>query len=55
LLEAIRHEDSTARFFQASSSEMFGTNPDVPSNEHSDFRPGVALYGSKGVRVLDDR
>lgn len=30
LLEAIRQEDSTARFYQASSSEMFGTNPDVP-------------------------
>ena len=48
LLEAIRHSAPEARFYQASSSEMFGaTNP--PQNEAADFYPrspyGVAkLY-----------
>src|SRR6266496_5777821 len=39
LLEAIREEGVPARFYQASSSEMFGTNPDVPTSERSPFFP----------------
>jgi GDPmannose 4,6-dehydratase len=39
LIDALREEGSSARFYQASSSEMFGMNPDVPSNEESRFCP----------------
>jgi GDPmannose 4,6-dehydratase len=47
LLEAIRQEGSPARFYQASSSEMFGTNPDVPSNEQSQFSPASPYAAAK--------
>lgn len=47
LLEAIRQEGSPARFYQASSSEMFGTNPDVPSNEQSRFYPASPYAAAK--------
>ena len=39
ILEAIRHVDPSIRFYQASSSEMFGDNPNVPFNEESRFMP----------------
>ena len=50
VLEAIRAVDPTIRFYQASSSEMFGKVCAVPQNEHTPFYPrspyGVAkLYG----------
>jgi GDPmannose 4,6-dehydratase len=50
LLEAIRRVDSTIRFYQASSSEMFGKVRHVPQNEETPFHPrspyGVAkVYG----------
>ena len=32
ILEAIRHILPTCRFYQASSSEMFGDNPNIPEN-----------------------
>ncbi len=38
LLEAIRHSGIRTRFYQASSSEMFGDAP-PPQNERSAFRP----------------
>ena len=38
LLEGLRSLGSTARFYQASSSEMFGSAP-VPQSEHSPLRP----------------
>jgi GDPmannose 4,6-dehydratase len=38
LLEAIRTYGIPARFYQASSSEMFGTSP-PPQNEHTRFHP----------------
>ena len=38
-LEAIRTVDPTIRFYQASSSEMFGVNPDAPYNEESRLMP----------------
>ncbi len=49
-LEAIRHTQSKARFYQASSSEMFGMVRQVPQNEETPFYPrspyGVAkVYG----------
>jgi GDPmannose 4,6-dehydratase len=50
LLEAIRRVDSQIRFYQASSSEMFGKVREVPQNELTPFYPrspyGVAkAYG----------
>ena len=50
LLEAIRHVKPDARFYQASSSEMFGKVQEVPQRESTPFYPrspyGVAkLYG----------
>lgn len=50
LLEAIRNVDSSIRFYQASSSEMFGKVREVPQNENTPFYPrspyGVAkVYG----------
>ncbi|MBA2254726.1 MAG: GDP-mannose 4,6-dehydratase [Chloroflexi bacterium] len=50
MLEAIRQVDPTIRFYQASSSEMFGKVREVPQNELTPFHPrspyGVAkAYG----------
>jgi GDPmannose 4,6-dehydratase len=50
LLEAIRLVDPTIRFYQASSSEMFGKTEVEPQNERTQFHPrspyGVAkVYG----------
>ncbi|MCH8267459.1 MAG: GDP-mannose 4,6-dehydratase [Acidobacteria bacterium] len=50
MLEAIRLVDPTIRFYQASSSEMFGKVQAVPQNERTPFYPrspyGVAkVYG----------
>ena len=47
LLEAIREEGVPARFYQASSSEMFGTNPDVPTSERSHFFPASPYAAAK--------
>jgi GDPmannose 4,6-dehydratase len=50
LLEAIRLVNPTTRFYQASSSEMFGKVREMPQTEHTPFYPrspyGVAkVYG----------
>ena len=50
LLDAIRRVDSSIRFYQASSSEMYGKVREVPQNELTPFYPrspyGVAkVYG----------
>lgn len=50
MLETVRTVDSGIRFYQASSSEMFGKAQQVPQNEKTSFYPrspyGVAkLYG----------
>ncbi|RLC85674.1 MAG: GDP-mannose 4,6-dehydratase [Chloroflexi bacterium] len=50
MLEAIRTVDTSIRFYQASSSEMFGKVREVPQNEGTPFYPrspyGVAkVYG----------
>lgn len=44
ILEAIRRSGIKARFYQASSSEMFGTSP-PPQNEETPFRP-QSPYGA---------
>jgi GDPmannose 4,6-dehydratase len=50
MLEAIRTVDPSIRFYQASSSEMFGRSEEVPQSESTPFHPrspyGVAkVYG----------
>jgi GDPmannose 4,6-dehydratase len=50
VLEAVRHVDPSIRFYQASSSEMFGKVREVPQTELTPFYPrspyGVAkVYG----------
>jgi len=50
-LEAIRNTDPTIKFYQASSSEMFGDNPDIPEkgyNESSRLCP-VSPYAAAKV------
>lgn len=48
LLEAIRKASPATRFFQASSSEMFGRNPtEVPQTEHTPFLPWNAYAAAK--------
>ncbi|MGZ4846333.1 MAG: GDP-mannose 4,6-dehydratase, partial [Halobacteriota archaeon] len=39
ILEAVRHFNPTARFYQASSSEMFGTARQASKNENTPFHP----------------
>jgi len=39
LLEAVRQISPTARFYQASSSELFGKVAEVPQNENTPFHP----------------
>jgi GDPmannose 4,6-dehydratase len=39
LLEAIRHSDCRPRFYQASSSEMFGKAREAPQSEQTPFYP----------------
>ena len=39
LLEAVRHVVPNARFYQASSSEMFGDNPEAPQSETTALCP----------------
>ncbi len=50
MLEAVRHVDPSVRFYQASSSEMFGKVRETPQSEETPFYPrspyGVAkVYG----------
>lgn len=39
ILECIRTLQPEARFYQASSSEMYGDNPEVPQNESTSLQP----------------
>jgi len=47
LLEAVRQTCPEARYYQAGSSEMFGMNPNVPTNEDSTFEPGSPYAAAK--------
>ena len=55
LLEAIRHVDPDIRFYQASSSEMFGKVVEVPQTERTPFYPrspyGVAKVYAHWITV----
>ncbi|MDP3015304.1 MAG: GDP-mannose 4,6-dehydratase [bacterium] len=48
LLEAIRHDSPNTRFYQASSSEMFGLVQEVPQKETTPFHPR-SPYGAAKV------
>ncbi len=49
LLEAIREVDRTVRFFQASTSEMFGRAVETPQRETTPFYPRSPYGGGQGV------
>jgi GDPmannose 4,6-dehydratase len=55
MLEAVRIVDPGIRFYQASSSEMFGKVREVPQNEHTPFYPrspyGVAKVYAHWITV----
>ena len=45
LLEAVKETDPSIRFYQASSSEMFGASKISPQNEQTPFQP-ISPYGA---------
>lgn len=47
LFEAVRHVVPEARFYQASSSEMFGDNPELPQNEDTKMMPASPYSAAK--------
>ncbi len=47
LLEAMRETGTEARFYQASSSELFGTAQEVPQNENTPFYPRSPYSAAK--------
>lgn len=47
ILEAIMQQNLDAAFYQAGSSEMFGMNPEVPTNETSAFHPASPYASAK--------
>ena len=46
ILEAIRRSENSVKFYQASSSEMFGASP-PPQNEETPFKPRSPYAGAK--------
>ena len=55
MLEAVRLVDPNIRFYQASSSEMFGKVRETPQNEHTAVPPAQSLRRGQGVRPRDHR
>ena len=55
VLDAIRIVDPEIRFYQASSSEMFGKVLEVPQRETTPFYPAQPLRRGQGLRPLDHR
>ena len=53
MLEAIRAVDPNIRFYQASSSEMFGKVREIPQTERHAFLPAQPVRRRQGVRPLD--
>ncbi len=47
LLESIKHISPTTRFYQASSSELFGSTGGKPANESTPFRPRSPYAAAK--------
>ena len=59
ILEAIRNLDPTIKFYQASSSEMYGDNTNIPFNESSILMPAspyacAKLFAHRLVRNYRD-
>ena len=52
VLEAMREVCPEARFYQASSSEMFGKVREVPQTESDALLPALALRRGQGLRPL---
>ena len=52
LLEAIREVDPAIRFYQASSSEIFGEPRETPQTEATRAEPADAVRRREGVRAL---
>lgn len=55
ILEIIRDMDPTIRFYQASSSEMFGDTPIAPQNEETPFQPASPYAIAKVAAFLHTR
>ena len=49
ILEAIRHADTGIKLYQASSSEIFGTNLNLPFNEETQMMPSSPYACSKAL------
>jgi GDPmannose 4,6-dehydratase len=54
MLEAIRMVNPKIRYYQASSSEMFGKIRETPQNEKTPFYPR-SPHGGQGIWPLDHR
>jgi GDPmannose 4,6-dehydratase len=54
LLEAIRNSDRSIRFYQASTSEMFGKVQSIPQGRKHAFLSAQSLRGRQAVCPLDD-
>ena len=54
LLEAVRMSGVQCRYYQASSSEMFGATP-PPQNEDDAVLPALAVRRGQGLRLLGDQ
>ena len=52
MLEAMREAAPEARFYQASSSEMFGKVLEVPQTESTPFYPRSPVRRGQGLRAL---
>ena len=52
MLEAVRSVDPAIRFYQASSSEMFGKVREVPQNEDDAVLPAQPVRRREGLRPL---
>ena len=55
VLEAVRQVDPTIRFYQASSSEMFGKVREVPQTEMHAVLSAQSVRRVEGVRALHHR
>lgn len=47
ILEAIRHLEPKIKFYQASTSELYGKGNRVPQNEHTPFQPSSPYAAAK--------
>ena len=55
MLDAIRAVDPDIRFYQASSSEMFGKVREVPQTRDDALLPAQPVRRGQGLRPLDHR